>query len=662
MKKHHRLILVLAAVAIAAVVAQPQQVIAPGHVPPNAPLPRYVYNVIGADSAVPQGQPPVKTKFNLFLGARSDDLGVKTTPLMAALRVDNYRASMRWGGGRGGAGGAMLSGTPDKIAYNFQAQDELVKLLKSHGIELLMTYSGTPDILQLPAGPRAPGQQWVSRGGRSGPPNDLEKWKEIIRTVVRHYRDIGMPFQVHEVWNEPDGTYQFFTGTPEDYQQIYKATVEAIREVDPDAVVAGPSADHHMLWNTSFVDFVYKNKLPLDHLTFHEYGSGELAIRQIERVNSSLNRYRTFDTTALSLNEYHDGVCCNWCKDDVRNHYEGASEMLHEFTVLLGRPELFSLSWAWWMDLAKQTDSPGCMGLLNYEGRPKAVYNAWKAYAMMPVDRRQVTAEGALEGIASTDGHRASLLIWNRSSYEQRADVNLKNMPVRSGTVRVYRIDKSHASFIDGGTENLEVNESYPITEANWSYLDVTLPKYATMYIEADDNSGVSELAPIELGNIVRLNHYYPARGKTQSYADFDRHTWIARLGMQGEKTADERVGVLANRLPDTLEVATDVVGKPQKIDAASLLGIRVDYRIGPTYTKALLFHGGLYDKARNDPNPWGLKAQLDDATAVPDLGKFQIPLKKYAPAGWSGEAHISFLMQNTGPDSRVKFTVRPAR
>ena len=50
-------------------------------------------------------------------------------------------------------------------------------------------------------------------------------------------------------------------------------------------------------------------------------------------------------------------------------------------------------------------------------------------------------------------------------------------------------------------------------------------------------------------------------------------------------------------------------------------------------YAKAVLFHGGLFDKARKDANRWGLKAQLDDAVTV-DLAKFQVPLKKYAPAG----------------------------
>lgn len=658
-----QMIPILAALALTAEAARSQEVIAPGHVTPNAPLPNYVYDVLNADFAVPVGDPLIKTKFNLFAGARGDSSGIRTTPMMRELKVDNYRGSVRLAGGRGRFGPGIVSGTADDIEYDFTSEDAFVKLLESHDIQLLMTFSGTPEMLQYPAGPNvSETQPWPSSGGRSGPPNDLKKWQEIIRTVVKHYDDVRMPFQAYEVWNEPDGTYQFFTGTEADYEQIYKATVEAIREVKPDAVVAGPTADHHMLWNMSFIDFVHQNHLPLDQYTFHEYGSGEIAARQADRAASSLNRYPEFNTTTLSLDEYHDGICCNWCENDIRNHYDGASEMLHDFAILLSKPELTSLSWAWWMDTRKPDDSPGCMGLLDYEGHPKAVYNAWKAYAMMPVDRRQVTVQGPVEGIASTDGHTAGLLMWNRSGYDQRVDIHLKDLPFQGGTARLYRIDKDHASFVDGGTANLEVNETYPVTQRNWAYLDYRLPKHSTLFIEVDDGSGISEETPVRVGHVIRLNRYYPARGRTASWSDFDRRTWIARLGMQNERTADERLGVLADQLPDTLDVAVEVVGTPRKLDTNSLLAMRVDYRVGRAYTKAVLFHGGVYDAARQDTNPWGLKEDLDQVVEVPDLSKFQVPLRRYAPARWNGTVHLSFYLRDTGPDTQAKFTVRGAK
>src|ERR1017187_6923239 len=89
--------LVLAAFAVVAMVAQSQQVMAPGHVPPGAPLPRYVYNVVAADFASPAGQPLTKSNFNLFLGSRDRQVLADSMPKMGALNVDTYRTATGWG-------------------------------------------------------------------------------------------------------------------------------------------------------------------------------------------------------------------------------------------------------------------------------------------------------------------------------------------------------------------------------------------------------------------------------------------------------------------------------------------------------------------------------------------------------------------------------------
>jgi hypothetical protein len=640
-----------------------QQVIAPGHQPPGAPLPRYVYNVVAADFSAAAGNPLIKSKFSVYdpidPGTQQFDANISK---MGELNVTTSRIEMGWGRNRPGAGAQLsVGGTAAKLVFDFQPLDHIVQQLRTQDVQLLGSYCYTPLPLQDPNLEPQYGEGHLKQRV-STPPKDLGKWKEVITAFARHYREIGMPFGVHEVWNEPDGTYNFFSGTEAEYEQLYKTAVEAVRGVDPDAVVAGPGADHHLLWNTTFIDFVANHRLPLDYYSFHEYGSGDLAVRQVERAGSSLNRYPIYNTTALSLDEWHDGECCNWCNDDVRNHYEGAPELLHDFVLLLGRPELASVSWAWWQDPPGR--GAGCMGLLTADGRRKAVFNAWKLYAMMPVDRREVRVEGELEAVASSDAHKASLLIWNRSSYDRRVDVQMKGLPFQSGTVRLYRIDSKHASPVDGADENLTVLETYPITSASeWSYLDGQIPKYGVMYFEATDGTGISELAPVRLGNVIRVDRYYPARGKTKSYADFDRKTWITRLGMMGE-SAEQEIGVLADGLPDSLDVVTKVEGKLQKRDAKSLLGIRLDYRVEGKYSKAVWLHGpygglDLFDPARKAAMPWALKPQVDQVVAVPDFASFRIPLKTYAPPGWTGTVHVSFVMRDAGPEARAKILLR---
>jgi xylan 1,4-beta-xylosidase len=685
MSRFVTLVVLLAALTLFAAV-EAQQVMAPTFVPPGAPLPRYVYNVIAADFSTPAGQPLIKSKFSVYdpVGPTVQQFDANLAK-MGELNLNTYRLELAWGRRSGLGTSTGVGGTADKLVYDFQGLDHLVKQLHTQDVQLLGSFGYTPVPLQdvnggQPGGPtpgrggEAVGAQSVAgargggggRGGGSAPPKDLGKWKEAVAAFVRHYKEIGIPFGVNEVWNEPDGTYGFFRGTEAEYEQLYKATVEAIRGADPDATVAGPGSDHHLLWNMTFIDFVAANKLPLDYYSFHEYGSGELAVRQVERTESSINRYPALNTAALSLDEWHDGECCTWCNDDVRNHYEGAPELLHDFMLLLDRPELASVSWAWWEDPGGR--GAGCMGLVTGDGRRKAVFNAWKLYAMMPVDRRHVHIEGDLEAAASSDEHKASVLVWNRGSYDRRVDVHLKHLPFRAGTVRMYRIDGKHASPTDGAEENLAVTETYPVTAADgWSYLDATIPKYGILYFEATDGTGVSELTPARVGNVIRTDRYYPARGKTKSYADFDRKTWIARLGMMDETAADQEIGVLADGLPDALDAVVKVEGKLQKLDGNSLLGIRLDYRMEGKYAKAVWLHGpyggvDLFDRKRTAAMPWGLKRDVDQVVAVPDLAGFRIPLKTYAPSGWDGKVHISFVMENAGPGVRAKIMLRAAK
>jgi hypothetical protein len=634
-----------------------QEVKAPGAQAPGAPLPRYIYNVVAADFAVANGYPLLKSKFNLYdpVGPTMEQFDSNITK-MGELSVDTYRIELAWGRQRSGLGtNTGVSGTSSKLEFDFEPVDHLLRQLRTQNVQLLASFGYTPAPLQDPTLPPAYGEGNLKRR-ETTPPRDVKKFSEAVAAFAEHARKIGLPIGIHEIWNEPDGTYGFYSGTPAQYQMLYEASVEAIRQGDRSAYVAGPASDHHMLWSKSFVDFVAQNKLPLDFYTFHEYGSGELAVRQVNRAAASINRYTSLNKTALSLDEWHDGECCDWCNDDVRNHYEGAPEMLHDFQMLLEKPELASVSWAWWEDPKGRGN--GCMGLVTGDGHRKAVFNAWKLYAMMPVDRRAVHLQGPLEAMASSDSHKAGVLIWNRGSYARRLDVHLDNLPFSQGTVKLYRIDEK--------PEDLVAGESYPFAGKNWSWVDGSIPRGGVLYVEASDDIPAPVTASVDVAKIIRINRYYPARGETASYADFDRKTWIARLGMEGSRQADQEVGALAENLPDELHVSVNIDGKLQAVDGNSLLGVRVDYFVDENYTKSVLFHGpvkgvDVYARSRKAPMPFGTQRPPDVIRAVPDFGTFLLPLRSNAPAHWAGTADLTFIMQDAGADARAKIIVQRA-
>jgi hypothetical protein len=275
-----------------------------------------------------------------------------------------------------------------------------------------------------------------------------------------------------------------------------------------------------------------------------------------------------------------------------------------------------------------------------------------------------VTISGAgLEAMASSDDHKASMVILNQTNFERRLDVRLNGIPFPKGNIRLYRIDDRHSSWGDGANELLTPTETFVnVDTKGWSWTG-PIPHQSVIYFEADDATGLSELTPVQIGKIIRVHRYYPARGTT-SYADFDRRTWIARLGMTNNQSADQEVGVTVEGLPATLNISMTVEGKLQKLDANSLLGVRLDYMVNGSYEKGVLFHGphngtDLYDRGRTALIPWGTKRQADQVVAVADLASFQIRPSEYAPANWSGRTQMTFTLQNSGPGTRAKVVVR---
>jgi len=627
--------------------------------PAAAQLPRLILNEVNVDFATGRDQPLLKTKFNVY-----DPVGPsraqfdQNVPLIQELNLETYRIELAWGRRGSGFGlNRMIDGTIDSITYNFEPLDHMVTELAKYDVRLLGAYGYNPFPLQDTA---------VQRNRDSRAPTSIPRWKEVITRVANHYvNELKIPFGIDEVWNEADGLYQFYSGTPEEYQQIYRATVEAVLSVNPDATIAGPASAPELVWHRSFPEFVAQAKLPMDAFTFHHYGSGLLGLNSIDKVAASLHRFPHFNTTSMILDEWHSADLIEpWCRnDDVRANYQGAQQLLKDFDVFLSRPELTSVSWAWYMDPGRATNTT-CMGLISGSGHRKAVFNAWKLYGRMPVDRKQVTSIGPLEAMASADAHNAAVLIWNPDPYRRRIDIHLKNIPFARGNVLVFRIDSTHASWGDGAEENLiPVDTLRDVELANWDYVDHIIPEHGIMYLELTDGSGISELTPVAVAKVLKVNHYYPERG-TSSWSDFDRKTWIARLGMATDATADQEVGVVADGLPSVLDANVTVEGKLQRLDRNSLLGVRVDYEVSGAYRKAVLFHGpyggvDLYDRGRDAIMPWGTKQQPDEAVQVSDLARFQLDLGAHAPAGWQGKAHIAYIMQNAGAGTRAKIILR---
>lgn len=104
-------------------------------------------------------------------------------------------------------------------------------------------------------------------------PKDLNKWAEFIKKFIEFLLDRYGKAEVEswyfEVWNEPDLPI-FFSGTMEDYFALYTATVKAIKDVDGELLVGGPSTSG-CKYLKEFTDYCNANNVPYDFISTHHY-------------------------------------------------------------------------------------------------------------------------------------------------------------------------------------------------------------------------------------------------------------------------------------------------------------------------------------------------------------------------------------------------------
>lgn len=612
---------------------------------------------IAADFGAWEDYPLVKTKFGVFnSGIVRLSHYERDRELLREVGPESLRIDLGWGAPWIGWPKDPVGGTEEDIEYDFSEMDAIAELLNKHNVLPYWSYCYTPIPLQVPPG------NWQSV------PSSFAKWGEILGEFASHHRHCNPPNPVgyHEVHNEPDNFEIFFVGQLNDYLQMYFHGAQAIRRADPEAMVGGPALAFTPSWIAPFLDYVTEHRLPLDFFSFHFYGTVGWENRDFPAV---LNLVREnfadrpeYAMTELHLNEYHS-FDLPFPAGGVQEKYSLASALLRDFKYFLAQPDLTLVHWAQFMDSGQGNFS----GMVSIDGRRRAAFNAYKIYTMMPVDRYRVAIEGpeGLDAMASSDSHRSSLVVWSRATGDAEIEVSLHNVPFPKGHLRVFRIDANHASYGDNPDceilEPVEVRENVSTADLVWRG---TIPFNGVVYLEVNDDTGKSDLMPAAVARVLRVLHYYPDRTK-RAYADFDKNTWIARLGMATEETADSVVAVVAEQLPAILDIEIRVNGTLRRVDSDSLLGIRVDLMANGEYAKSVLFHGpygdqaSLYDPEGETGILWGTQRPVDHVIRVPDLAHFQIDMGRLAPTDWNGRTILTFIMRNAGPGTSAKIVTR---
>ncbi len=220
----------------------------------------------------------------------------------------------------------------DPASYDFAFTDALIEGLYSYGIEPIYRLGVTIE------------NQAHIKAYRIHPPKDYKKWAQICEHIVRHYNEgwaDGFTYGIKywEIWNEPENNVkplnQMWTGTDEQFYELYDVTAKHLKECFGDSIKVGgygasgcygifyhperyglnePAREkderydndmHRIEFLYGFMDYIKEHNSPIDFFSWHSYANSMKTYKIglfIERV---LEQYGYGDIE-LQLNEWNN--------------------------------------------------------------------------------------------------------------------------------------------------------------------------------------------------------------------------------------------------------------------------------------------------------------------------------------------------------------------
>ena len=324
-------------------------------------------------------------------------------------------------------------------------------------------------------------------------PKNIKEWqlfiKEFINYLINEFGKEEIETWYYEIWNEPDLKI-FFNGNQKDYFNLYKATTIAIKEVDKNLRVGGPSTSA-CKWLKDFISFCNKENIDCNFISTHHYTGDAFgnmltfkkALKMFSIVkNAAKNNLGIKDTLCKSF--FYPDICKTWKKGtfnemdqkallEVENkplyitewnsmavfaspvHDEKYSSAFALKSSLDLNPKIAgSLFWCisdiFEENLYLQDPFCGSYGIVTQDNIAKPNFYAFKIMNMLYENRLEleITNEDIEYAIFRKDEHNYQIVIYNQDFvYENNITYSYEiKLPFLAKKIIEYRIDDNHAN------------------------------------------------------------------------------------------------------------------------------------------------------------------------------------------------------------------------
>lgn len=280
--------------------------------------------------------------------------------------------------------------------------DPWLEKVKAAGGEPLLFVSGVPAALSR----QPPGSAGRTRARRAFDVNskNLTRWRELIRQAILHYnREKTYQIKYLEVWNEPDLS-EYWSGTQEEYFEVYRATAEAARSADPSIRVGGPAVSN---WAgaigkstpliKTLLEFTHRNRLPMDFISWHAFEKDPTLLRGAVKEVQAWKRAAGLPNAELFVDEWNYGTPGLEREGPIGAAF-AATMMMTVFGSGVDRQAFAMLQN---VDTAKADFAGDDYGMFTRSGIEKPVFNAFRAVTMLGNVQLEASQKGGENFISS---------------------------------------------------------------------------------------------------------------------------------------------------------------------------------------------------------------------------------------------------------------------
>lgn len=361
-------------------------------------------------------------------------------------------AALKWG-----STNVYTEDQTGRAVYSWEVMDAIMDAVIASGCRPLVEIGFMPRALSIRPEPYRNRDTYRLDGGCFYPPDDYEKWAELIRQWVRHsaarYRNVEAEW-LWELWNEPNIDYWY--GTFDEYCKLFDYTEQAVHEVLPNAVLGGPHTAgapeflrdflEHCAAGTNHVSGTKGTRL--DYVGFHAKGGVSLRDGHVQmNLGNQLRIHRAGFAIVADFPQYRrtpiligeaDPDGCAGCPSSM------FPERAYRNVPAYGAYEVATMKYS--LDLA-QRQGVNLRGVVTwaflFDGQPyfegfrtlstngihKPVLNAFKMLGQLTGDEIPLVSDGALgldeilsrsvrvkpdiNGMAVAEDQRVKILLWN---------------------------------------------------------------------------------------------------------------------------------------------------------------------------------------------------------------------------------------------------------